>query len=92
MATTLSYEIILCGHQWHHQEWDDPTNPYAVTVSPTRNTLLLGLWVVQYRNTPGVWFVVDGMQGDFGHEPVIAGPFGDMDTAAFAAITIGNHE
>lgn len=87
MSTTLSYEIILCGHQWYRQEWDDPTKPYAVTVS-LAHSIRLWLWVVQYHTAPGVWFVVDGLQGDFGHEPVIAGPFDDMDAAAFAAITI----
>lgn len=85
--------IQLCGSSWFHETWSyEDNNPYTVTVTSAKstNSVGAGLWVVQYHNTPNVWFVVDGAIGRFGEEPVVTGPFDDMDAAAFAVINLSN--
>lgn len=86
MGIKHTKRIQLCGSSWYYEAWRcEDNNPYTVTVTRANPTVL---WVVQYRNTPNVWFVVDGTIGQFGEEPVVTGPFDDMDAAAFAAISL----
>lgn len=94
MPSLKSVQCHYSGTLWTRQTWSDDDVDYGLykhtwTV-PRRDEI--GLWVVEYRDRPRKYFVVDGNQGDCGEEPVVSGPFvrvGDAMTCALMLVATG---
>lgn len=67
---------------WYHK-LGNPDTPYEEIWSPRSPINRFQKWVVVMRSDHRI-VVVDGAQGAFGEEPVVAGPFKTIEDAQVA--------